>query len=75
MLQNVSICRSIRTLLYNVAERFIGPESCGTSLIGKCVRDFFRTKEFIRIFDGFFLTTKGFLPKVYEILGVKCHSV
>ena len=39
----------------------------GTSLIGKSVRDFFRTKEFIRIFDGFFLKTKGFLSKVYEI--------
>ena len=33
------------------------------------VRDFFRTKAFIRIFDGFFLKTKGFLPKVYEIFG------
>ena len=33
----------------------------------KSVRDFFRTKGFIRIFDGFFLKTKGFLPKVYEI--------
>ena len=41
----------------------------GTSLIGKIVRDFFRTKGFIRIFDGFFLKTKGFLPKVYEIFG------
>ena len=39
----------------------------GTSLIRKSVRDFFRTKGFIRIFDGFFLKTKGFLPKVYEI--------
>ena len=28
---------------------------------------FFRTKGFIQIFDGFFLKTKGFLPKVYEI--------
>ena len=33
----------------------------------KRVRDFFRTKGFIRIFDGYFLKTKGFLPKVYEI--------
>ena len=41
----------------------------GTSLIGKSVRDFFRTKGFIWIFDGFFLKTKGFLPKVYEIFG------
>ena len=40
----------------------------GTSLIGKSVRDFFKTKGFIGIFDGFFLKTKGFLPKVYEIL-------
>ena len=28
---------------------------------------FFRTKGFLRIFDGFFLQTKGFLPKAYEI--------
>ena len=41
----------------------------GTSLIGKSVRDFFKTKGFIWIFDGFFLKTKGFLPKVYEIFG------
>ena len=41
----------------------------GTSLIEKSVRDFFRTKGFKRIFDGFFLRTKGFLPKVYEIFG------
>ena len=41
----------------------------GTSLIGKSVRDFFRTKGFKRIFDGFFLKTKGLLPKVYEIFG------
>ena len=33
----------------------------------KSVRDFFRAKGFIRIFDGFFLKTKGFLSKVYEI--------
>ena len=39
----------------------------GNSLIGKSVRDSFKTKGFIRIFDGFFLETKGFLPKVYEI--------
>ena len=39
----------------------------GTSLTRKSVRDFFKTKGFIRIFDGFFLKTKGFLPKVYEI--------
>ena len=41
----------------------------GTSLIGKSVRDFFKTKGFLRIFDGFFLKTKEFLPRVYEILG------
>ena len=41
--------------------------SRGTLLIGKSVRDFSRTKGFIRIFEGFFLKTKGFLPKVYEI--------
>ena len=28
---------------------------------------FFRTKGFLRIFDGFFLQTKGFLPQAYEI--------
>ena len=41
----------------------------GTSLIGISVRDFFRTKGFKRIFDGFFFKTKGFLPKMYEIFG------
>ena len=41
----------------------------GTSLIRKRIRDFFRTKGFTRIFNGFFLKTKGFLPKVYEIFG------
>ena len=41
----------------------------GTSLIGKGVRDVFRAKGFIQIFDGFFLKTKGFSPKVYEIFG------
>ena len=39
----------------------------GTSLIGNSVRDFCRTKGFTRIFDGFFLKTNGFFPKVYEI--------
>ena len=39
----------------------------GISLLRKCVRDFFRTKGFLRIFDGFSLQTKGFLPKAYEI--------
>ena len=39
----------------------------GISLLRKSVRDFFRTKGFLRIFDGFFLQTKGFLPKAYEI--------
>ena len=41
----------------------------GTSLIGKSVRDLFRTKGLIQIFDRFFLKTKGFLPKLYEIFG------
>ena len=40
-----------------------------TLLIGKSVGDFFRTKGFTRIFDGFFLKTKGFLPKVYDVFG------
>ena len=39
----------------------------GISLLQKSVRDFFRTKGFLRISDGFFLQTKGFLPKAYEI--------
>ena len=30
---------------------------------------FFSTKGFLQIFDGIFLKTKGFLPKVYEIFG------
>ena len=34
----------------------------------KCTR-FFRTIGFIRILNGFFLKTKGFLPKMYEIFG------
>ena len=33
----------------------------------KAYEIFFRTKGFLRIFDGFFLQTKGFLPKAYEI--------
>ena len=41
----------------------------GTSLNGYSVRDFFRTKGLVRIWDGFFLKTKGFSPKVYEIFG------
>ena len=41
----------------------------GTSLIEKSLRDFFRTKGFIRIFEGFLLKTKGSLPKVNEIFG------
>ena len=47
----------------------------GTSLIGISVRDFFRTKGFIRIFDGFFLKTKGFYPRCTRFLGVKCPSM
>ena len=39
----------------------------GISLLRKSVRDSPRTKGFLRIFDGFFLQTKGFLPKAYEI--------
>ena len=39
----------------------------GTALIGNSVRGFFITKGFVRIFHGFLLKTKGFLPKVYEI--------
>ena len=35
----------------------------GISLLRKSVRDFFRTKGFLRIFDGFFLQTKGFFAK------------
>ena len=35
----------------------------------KSVRDFFRTKGFMRIFDAFFLRIKRFLPKGYEIFG------
>ena len=46
----------------------------GTSLIGISVRDFFRTKGFIRIFDGFFLKTKGFCRRCTRFLGVKCPS-
>ena len=34
-----------------------------TSIIQKSVRDFFRTKEFLQIFDGFFKKTKGFFGK------------
>ena len=48
--------------MYSVARR-------GTSLIEKSEQDYFRTKGFIRILDGFFLKTKGFLPKVYKIFG------
>ena len=50
-----------------LCESFQNPR--GASLIGKSVRDFFRTKGFKRIFDGFFLKTKGLLQKVYEIFG------
>lgn len=39
----------------------------GISLIPKGVQDFFETKGFLWIFDWFFLTTKAFWPKVYEI--------
>ena len=39
----------------------------GISLLHKSVRDFFRTKGFLRILDGFFFQTKEFLPKAYEI--------
>ena len=39
----------------------------GISHFRKSVRDSFTTKGFLRIFGGFFLKTKGFLQKVYEI--------
>ena len=52
----------------------VNEHSEGTSLIGKSVRHFFRTKGFIRIFAGCFLKTKGFLPKVYEIFGSEMPS-
>ena len=57
----LNICR-----LYFIFQLIL---SKGTTLIRKSVRDFFKTKGFIRILDGFSLKTKGFLPKVYEILG------
>ena len=40
----------------------------GISLFGNSVLDFFRTKGFIRVLDGFFLKTKGFFPKMYKTL-------
>ena len=47
----------------------------GTSLIVNSVQDFFRTKGFTRIFDGFFLKNKGIFAKgVRDFLGVKCPS-
>ena len=36
---------------------------------GKKPTRFFRTKGFIRNFDGFFVKTEGFLPKLYKIFG------
>ena len=45
------------------------------TLIGRSVRNFFKTKGFIRNFDGFFLKTKGFLPRCTRFLGVKCPSM
>ena len=47
----------------------------GISLLRKSVRDFFRTKGFLRIFDGFFLQTKGFCQRRTRFFGVKCPSV
>ena len=35
----------------------------------KAFENFFRTKGFMRIIDGFPLNTKGFLQNVYEFLG------
>ena len=55
--------------LINVLGHFSVIRARGTSVNGQSVRDFFRTNGFIRMFDGFFLKTKGFLPKVYEIFG------
>ena len=68
MNQNALVMHSEKLALCSIqAQRIF--ETRGTSLIGKSVRDFFRTKGFTLIFDGFFLKTKGFLPKVYEIFG------
>ena len=53
--ENKQICKKI----YKFAR--------GISLLRKSVRDFSSTKGFLRIFDGFFWQTKGFLPKAYEI--------
>ena len=61
LVQNCKVQFSQFNLLYKK------DSSRGTSLIGNSVRDFCRTKGFTRIFDGFFLKTKGFFPKVYEI--------
>ena len=53
----------------------LGVQPRGTSLIGKSVRDIFRTKGFIRIFDGIFLESKRiFATGVRDFLGVKCPS-
>ena len=41
----------------------------GLHSLEKAYEDFFRTRGFMRIFDGFSLKTKGFLPNVYEIFG------
>ena len=56
---NLFVCLHRFTLLFPAR---------GSSLLRKSVRDFFRTKGFLRIFDGFFWQTKGFLPKAYKIL-------
>ena len=44
-----------------------GSPSEGQFTYWKSVRDFFKTIGYMRIFDGFFLEAKEFLPKVYEI--------
>ena len=61
--------QNLRTSPYDWIVQYPTIDPRGTSLIGKCVRDFFKTKGFKRILDGFFLKTKGFLLKVYEIFG------
>lgn len=41
----------------------------GILLFRDSARDFFRTKGFLRIIDGFFLKTIEILPKTYKIFG------
>ena len=46
----------------------------GITLMQKGVRDFFRTKGFLRIFDGFFLKQRDFCQRCTRFLWVKCPS-